>query len=93
MTTSLQLRDNHGGSEGEGDSNGDKKCCASAIMGLGDNRPCPQAATAAALVLACEAVALVLAAEAAASLMAADANGGDGSTAIVGVASLAMGVE
>ena len=50
-----------------------------------------KAATAAALVLTSEAVALVLAAEAAAALMADDANGGDGSAAIVGVASLAMG--
>ncbi len=45
----------------------------------------------AALVLLSEAVALVLAAEAAAALMANDANGGNGSAAIVGVASLAMG--
>jgi hypothetical protein len=50
-----------------------------------------KAATAAALVLASEAVALVLAAEAAASLMADDDNGGDCSTTIVDVASLAMG--
>ena len=50
-----------------------------------------KAATAAALVLASEAVALVLAAEAAATLMADDANGGDGSAAIIGAASLAMG--
>ena len=49
-----------------------------------------KAATAADLVLAFEAVALVLAAEAAAALMAEDANGGNGSAAIVGVASLAM---
>ena len=37
------------------------------------------------------AAALVLAAEAAAALMADNANGSDGSAAIVGVASLAMG--
>ncbi len=50
-----------------------------------------KAATAAALVLVAEAVALVVAAEAAAALKADDANGGDGSAAIVGGASLAMG--
>ena len=50
-----------------------------------------KAAPVAALVLASEAVALVLTAEAAAALMADDANGSDGSAAIVGVASLAMG--
>ena len=50
-----------------------------------------KAAMLAARVLAAEAVALVLAAEAAAALKADDANGGDGSAAIVGSASLAMG--
>jgi hypothetical protein len=50
-----------------------------------------KAATAAALVLMAEDVALVLAAEAAAALKADDANGSDGSTAIVGGASLPMG--
>ena len=50
-----------------------------------------KAATSAALVLVAEDVALVIAAEAAATLKADDANGGDGSTAIVGGASLAMG--
>jgi hypothetical protein len=50
-----------------------------------------KAATVVALVLASEAVALVLAAEAVAALMADNANGGNGSAAIVGIASLAMG--
>jgi hypothetical protein len=50
-----------------------------------------KAAMAEALVLAAEAVALVFMAEAAAALKADDANGGDGSAAIVGGTSLAMG--
>jgi hypothetical protein len=42
MTTSLQTRDNHGGSNGEGDGDGTKKCCAGAITVLGDDRPHPR---------------------------------------------------
>ena len=42
MTTSLQTRDNHGGSEGGGDSDGDEKSRAGAITGLGDDRPHPR---------------------------------------------------
>ncbi len=50
-----------------------------------------KAATAVALVLAAEAVALVFVAEAVAALKADDADGGNGSAAIVGGVSLAMG--
>ncbi len=50
-----------------------------------------KAVTAAALVLAAEAVALVFAAEVVAALKADNANGGNGSAAIVGGKSLAMG--
>ena len=42
MTTSLQTRDNHGGSEGEGDGDDDEKCRTGAITGLGDDHPRPR---------------------------------------------------
>jgi hypothetical protein len=38
-TTSRQTRDNHGDDEGEGDVDGNGKCRAAAITGLGEHPP------------------------------------------------------
>ena len=101
MTTSLQTRDNYDGSKAKEKAMGiamknatpaPSRDLVTTTLVLGAEALATlKAATAAALVLVSEAVALVLAAEAAAALMVDDANGRNGSAAIVGVPSLAMG--